>query len=239
MHLPTTARRRRCCESSEAQKLIDRAIKAIGGNEALEKSRNTIIEDTGTYYGMGQGLPYKGRYVYEYGDQGRYRMDIIGVFVQVLNRDKGWMQVMGDVSDIEGRTLDVAQQSYFIGYVETLLPLQKPDKDFSLGLAAAETIDGEECAGITIDHERMPTLTLHFSPKTGLIRKWKYVAKVAELGFQEAVEESIVNEYKEFDGVMCVTKFTSFRDGKKFIEANFHDVTFPETIDDSEFTKPE
>ena len=68
--------------------------------------------------------------------------------------------------------------------------------------------------GITIDYERTPTLRMHFSPKTGLIRKWKYVA---EFSFQEAVEEFIVDKYKDFGVVMSVTKLTSFRNGKKFI----------------------
>ncbi|HIF01005.1 MAG TPA: hypothetical protein EYG03_09690 [Planctomycetes bacterium] len=225
-------------DAAKAQKLIDRAIKEIGGNEALEKSRNTIMEDNGTYYGMGDGLPYKGRYVYRYGNSGSYRMEVVGIFVQVLDGDKGWTSMMGDTKDIEGEALKVVKQSWFIGYVVTLLPLQKPDQAFSLNMAKPETIEGEECDGITVDHEQMPTLTIHFGRKTGLIKKTKYVAKVAELGYQEAVEEAIFQQYTEFDGVMSVTKFTSLRDGKKFIEANFSDLKFPDTIDESEFKKP-
>ena len=85
----------------------------------------------------------------------------------------------------------------------------------------------------------MPTLTMHFSRKTGLIKKTKYRAKVAELGFQEAVEEAIFEEYTEVDGLMTVTRFTSYRNGKKFVEAKPHNVTFPDSIDDSEFKRPE
>jgi hypothetical protein len=72
-------------------------------------------------------------------------VDVVGVFVQILNRDKGWMLVMGDVSDVDGRTLDVAKQASFIGYVIKLLLLQKPDKAFSSGLDPAETIGGQKC----------------------------------------------------------------------------------------------
>ena len=121
-------------------------------------------------------------------------MEVVGVFVQIMNRGRGWMPVMGDVSDIDDQTLEVAQQAYSIGYVVTLLPVQKPDKAFSFGVAPSGTIEGEECAGVTIDHERMPTFTLHFSPKIGLVRKWKYVATVAQICFKEALEEAIVHE---------------------------------------------
>ena len=225
-------------DAADAQKLIDRAIKAMGGSAALEKSRNTIMEDNGTYYGMGDGVPYKGRYVYSYENLGRYRMEVVGIFVQVIDGDKGWMSMMGNTTDIDGEALQVMKQSWFIGYVVTLLPLQKPDKAFSLNMAKSETIDGEECDGITVDHQQMPTLTIHFSRKTGLIKRTKYVAKVVELGYEEAVEEAIFQEYTEIDGFMSVTKFVSYRDGNKFIEANPHNVSFPDTIDESEFQKP-
>lgn len=226
-------------DGNKARQIIDRAVKAMGGPEALEKSRNMIVKDEGTYFGMGDGLPYKGRYVYSFGNAGRYRMEILGVFVQVMNRDKGWMEVMGNASDLTGETLKVTKQTWFTGYVTTLLPLQKPDKAFQLSLTEAQTVDGEECDGVTVKHEQMPELTMYFSRKTGLLKKTKYVTKVAELGFQEAEEESIYREYKDVDGVMSVTKLTSFRDGKKFVEANLHDITFPASIDDSEFKKPE
>ena len=62
-------------------------------------------------------------------------MEVVGVFVQIMNRGRGWMPVMGDVSDIDDQTLEVAQQAYSIGYVVTLLPVQKPDKAFSFGVA--------------------------------------------------------------------------------------------------------
>ena len=45
-----------------ARKIIDRAIKAIGGKKALNKTRVMLMEEAGTYYGMGQGVPYTGRY---------------------------------------------------------------------------------------------------------------------------------------------------------------------------------
>ena len=147
---------------------------------------------------MGQGLPYKGRYVYQYGNKGRYRMEVVGVFVQIMNRGRGWMPVMGDVSDIDDQTLEVAQQAYSIGYVVTLLPVQKPDKAFSFGVAPSGTIEGEECAGVTIDHERPSCCFLTDSPQrtshllrsvvepailnrcapAGLCEDWHYVAIV-------------------------------------------------------------
>ena len=125
-------------------------------------------------------------------------MEVVGVFVQIMNRGRGWMPVMGDVSDIDDQTLEVAQQAYSIGYVVTLLPVQKPDKAFSFGVAPSGTIEGEECAGVTIDHERPSCCFLTDSPQrtshllrsvvepailnrcapAGLCEDWHYVAIV-------------------------------------------------------------
>ena len=46
-------------DAATAQKLINRAIKVMGGKKALRKTVNTIIEDKGTYFGMGEGVPYE------------------------------------------------------------------------------------------------------------------------------------------------------------------------------------
>lgn len=224
-------------DDTAAQALVDRAIKAMGGNKAIEKSKNTIIDDVGTYYGMGEGLPYKGRYVSVMPD--RYRMEILDAFVYVTDGDKAWMSAMGNVTDVDGDALKVAKTDTLVNYAMSLIPLQKRNEAFKLGLAEAETIEGEECSGITIDHENMPTITMYFSPKSGLPKKTNRVVRAAETGFQEAKEDTIFHEYKEFDGVMSASKMTIFRDGKKFVESNPQKVTYPDSIDESEFKKPD
>ncbi|MHC4404848.1 MAG: hypothetical protein ACYTG0_34805 [Planctomycetota bacterium] len=228
-------------DAAKAQKLIDRAIKVMGGNKALEKSRNTIVEDEGTYFGMGEGVPYKGRYVFSIADPGRHRMrfEIVGQFVSVTDGDKAWNSVMGNTTDLDGEALEAAKQNALVNYAMSLIPLQKRNRAFKLSLAEPETVDGEECEGINIDHEKMPTITVHFGKKTGLIKKMKHVNKAAELDFKEVVEEAIFDEYKEFDGFKSATKITFFRDGKKYVESKPQKVTYPATIDESEFKKPE
>lgn len=225
-------------DAAKAQKLIDRAIKVMGGNKALAKTRHTVIEDEGIYYGMGQGVPYTGRYVFVFSKTGRYRMEVLGQFVSVTDGDKAWVSVMGMTSDLEGEALAAARQGTRINYAMSLIPLQKPNKAFKLSLAGQETIDGEKCDGINIDHENMPTITMYFSEKTGLIKKTRHRIKAPEQDFAEVTEEAIFHAYKAFDGVQSATKMTIFRDGKKFVESNPQTVTYPDTIDESEFKKP-
>lgn len=225
-------------DAAEAQKIVDRAVKAIGGKAVVEKARISILDDSGTYYGMGNGLPYTGRYVSQFGEPSRFRMEIKGVFVQVVNGDKAWVSAGGQIMDVEGEALETLKAGMLIAYAASLIPLQKPNDKFRLSLAEPETVEGEECDGIKVDHEGMPTVTLHFSRRTGLVRKMKHKTKAAETGFQEVVDESVFHEYRKFDGVPSVVKMTIMRDGKKFLESAPTNYSYPTTVDDSEFEKP-
>jgi len=225
-------------DAAKAQKLIDRAIKAMGGAKAVAKTNLTILEDSGTYYGMGQGLPYEGRYVFDLKNR-RYRMEIQGAFVSVIDKDKGWTSAMGNVSDVTGDALTNGKEGVLVNYAMSLIPLQKPNKKFKLTLAGEDEVEGEKCDGINIDHENMPTVTLFFSRKSGLIKKSRFKTKSAEEGFKEVTDETVYHKYKEFDGVQNAVKFTIFRDGRKFVESQPKNVTYPDSIDDKEFKKPE
>jgi hypothetical protein len=44
----------------KARGIITRAVKATGGLELLQKRTRIDVEDKGTYYGMGEGVPYYG-----------------------------------------------------------------------------------------------------------------------------------------------------------------------------------
>lgn len=226
-------------DAAKTQRLVDRAIEAMGGKAALEKTRYTIIEDKGTYYGMGAELPYEGRYVFDFAPNGGYRMEIKGQFLAVTKKDKAWISLAGNVTDLSGTALEVALEGLKVNYALSLIPLQKPNKDYKLSLADAETIDGEECEGIKIDHKGMPTVTVHFSGKTGLVKKTSYENRPAENGYQKVVESTVIHEYKKFDGVMSGTKMTINRDGKKLVDSRPQKVTYPKSLDASEFKKPE
>ncbi len=187
---------------------------------------------------MGEGVPYTGRYVFVFAKQGRYRMEIIGQFISVIDKDKAWMSFMGMTMDLDGKALEVAQKGLLVNYAMSLIPVQKPNKEFKLSLARSETIEGEECECVKIDHKNMPTVTLLFSKKTGLIKKTAFTNAVPELQFKEVKEEAVYHEYKKFDGFLSPTKITMFRDGKKFVESNPQKMSYPDKIDDKEFEKP-
>ena len=224
--------------AEKARKIIDQGVKALGGAKALAKTKNMIMTDEGIYYGMGQGVPYKGRFVLTYGKKHQYRFEIVGAFVQVYNGDKGWFSANGNTMEMNGEQLKAVKQTTETNYVTSMIPLAKANKKYKLSLAGDETIDGDECVGVNITKKGNPEVTIYFSKKTGLPRKTSYTVKAEEQGFKEVVEDVIYGEYKEEDGFKTPRTVTINRDGKKYVESKVLEIEHPESIDESEFAKP-
>lgn len=220
-----------------ARKLVDRAIKALGGTDALKKSGVLLMEEEGTFYGMGQGLPYSGRDYMALPN--RTRFEILDAFLIVRDGEKGWMKTQGVTIPLTEPQIKEATLEGHCQYVSSLIPLAKPNKKFKLSLAGEEEIDGEACDGISIDAEGQRQTQLFFSRKTGLLKRTSYVVAPEELGGKEVVDSVIHFDYKEVDGVQVPMSQKMTRDGKKFVEGKITKIEFPEKADDAEFAKPE
>ena len=76
-----------------ARAVVNKAIKAAGGEKALTKHQAATWTEKGTYYGMGDGLPFTGKYAMQLPD--KFRMEVEGVFTLVINGKKGWIHAKG------------------------------------------------------------------------------------------------------------------------------------------------
>lgn len=224
--------------ADKAQKIVDRYIKAIGGVKALNKTRYTVMEDEGTYYGFGDGVPYKGRYVFDFSKAGRFRMEIKGQFVSVVDGKGGWMSVQGMILDLEGPALENAMSDAKVNQAMSIIPLQKPNKLYKLGTLDSIEVEGKKCDGISVAREGMPTIKIYFDNKTGLLAKTVHKTKAPESGFKEVTDETVYHTHKLSNGVVSPTHLTIFRDGKKFVESKPSGMSYPATLSDDEFKKP-
>lgn len=223
-------------DAAKAQKLIDRAIKGMGGSKSLKKLEFVELHDSGIYYGMGDGIPYKG--VMNSAGKDRFRVEIVGVFVIVANGDKGWVSTMGMTVELNEEQIEEQKKQMQTSYVTSLIPLEEPSKKFELSLAGEEEIDGQVCDGINVNSKGERAVKLVFSRKTGLLTRAEYVLRSEEHNNQEVLEQVNYGKYAEVDGVVWPHKLVLIRDGKKFVESNIEKVSFPESANDSLFVKP-
>jgi hypothetical protein len=86
--------------------------------------------------------------------------------------------------------------------------------------------------------EKRKDVNLYFDKECGLLVKSENRAIAQEQGGKEVNQEIFYSEYKEIDGAKVATKFLIKHDGKKFVEAESHDIQAAGKLDDSVFGKP-
>src|SRR5262245_917636 len=113
---------------NDALAIVNKSIKAYGSEKALAKQKAAKLKETGTYYGMGEGLPYMG--VYAYQQPGQFRMEIQDVFTLVFNKDKGWVSGGGETKDMTKEQVAIQKGEQQVREMTSLLTLR--DKAFTL-----------------------------------------------------------------------------------------------------------
>lgn len=219
-------------DQKKAREIVDRAIEAQGGVEAVSKQKRILVEDRGTFYGMGQGLPYEGRFAIDFPN--RWSIEIVNVFKMVINGDKGSMVVQGTTIPLDEAAMKEQKRQTHSGYVTTLIPLLKPNKEYRLKLFGTETVDGEEYDGINVERDDYRTVTLLFSRESGLLKKSVTVVVDDQTG-KEVVEESVYSDFRELDGGKFAYRVSISRDGKKHVESETTKLELPEKLDDALF----
>jgi hypothetical protein len=221
-------------ETDEARALVTKAIKAMGGETALAKHKAATWKETGTYYGMGDGLPFAGRYAMEFPD--KFRMEIEGVFTIVYAGDKGWTIAGGETKEMTKEQLAAQRTDHRAGWVASLLPLK--DKAFTLTTIPDAKVDGRAAAGIKVTRKGYPDVKLYLDKETYLPAKLEWTTMASEDNFKEMTAEMYYSKYKEIDGAQIPTRLILKRDGKLYVEADVQDMKAVGKLDPKVFAMP-
>ena len=231
----------RADDAADARALVEKAVKAHGGQEKLDKLPGTTLKFKGTFHGMGEGIPMAG----DISTQGpdKLRVDITVEaggqkipIVNVLAGDKGWNKIAKDTNEFDKDQLAEAKEEAYAGWVVTLAPLK--DKQFKLSLIGEQEIEKRKALGVKVSSKGHRDVDLYFDKETGMLVKAQTTVKDDATG-QEVTEETFPGEYKDVQGVKQPTKFLVKRDGKLFIEGEATDVKLAEKLDAGTFAKPE
>ena len=222
-------------EEKDARGVIEKAIKAVGGEKALAKHNAITFKESGTYYGMGNGLPYTGNYAIQW--PGQFRMEIVDVFTIVLDGDKGWIKMMGEVKEMSKEQLATHKHDHRAGYMSTLLPLR--DKAVTLKLLKEAKVDKHDTQVVQASRKDWPEMKLYFDKTSNLLVKIEYKTKSAEMGFKEVSMDTIYSEYKEVAGARIPHKMVMHRDGKVFVEAEVTEMNAVGKLDAKTFARPD
>lgn len=223
-------------DADQARTIVDKAIKAVGGAEKIAKFKSHTWKNKGTWYGMGDGVPYTASYAVSWPD--KFRFEVEGGFMTyVIDGDKGWVQAMGGETH-EFTKEEMADQKEVLnhGWVTTLTPLK--DKAFQLSLLGEAKVVDKPAVGVKVSHKDHKDVSLYFDKDSGLLVKSVNKIKAPEEGNKEVTQETLYDNYQQIEGTWIAMKVTQFRDGKKYAEGENFDLKLVDNHDDKTFSKP-
>lgn len=199
----------------DGRAIVARAIQAAGGEANLKKFHAMTWSEKGTYYGMGDGLPYASKCAVHYPDQ--FRMDVLGVFTTCVNGDTGWIDAGGKVRDMTKDELVSERTNHRAGAIASLVPLK--NKAFEV-----KSLGGDDAVVVEVSRKDYPTTKLYFDKTTNLLIRSEWRSKAADQQFKEVAMEMNFSNFKDVEGCKIAHTLVLKRDGKAFVEAEMHDI---------------
>jgi hypothetical protein len=229
-------------EGSGPVALLNKAIKAVGGEAKLKKLKMASLTAKGT---MSEG-GMEGTVTMEatVQDLDKYRLDASMSFMGmmesgliVINGDKGWAKTRNMIQDApEGEIKPIISIFQALRLAQMLVPLK--DKDYKLSALAEVKVGGKPALGIKATRKGFADVDIYFDKKTYLPVKCKLMIPERR-GQQEKPYEFLFSEPKKISGLNHFTKVTVHRDDKKIFELELSAVRPEDKLDKKLFVKPE
>jgi hypothetical protein len=229
----------RAADAAAAMALVDKAIKAVGGEEALNKIKAASWKTKGTIMRMGEETEVTTAVTV----QGitHFRQELDGTFggnqvhgVTALAGDKGFRAFGDNQNDLEGDALANQKRTVYLQVIPITLVALK-EKDFKLDTVEDDKVGDKPVAGIKVTAADKKEFKLYFDKETGLPAKM--VARVAGFrGGDEFTQETVFSEYKEMGGIKKATKIVSKRDGEKYMDQTITEFKVLDKVDPKTFT---
>jgi hypothetical protein len=227
-------------DDKDTKAILDKAIKALGGEDKLGGVKAATWKAKGTISFGGNESSFTSTTTLQGLDH--YRSEFEGEFggnavkgVVVLDGDKGWRRFGDNQMALDKDGLANEKRSVYLQAIPmTLLPLR--DKAFKVELAKEGKVDGKPAPGLKVTPPDGKEFTLYFDQESGL--PVKQVAKVVGFGGEEFTQETTYGDYKEFGGVKKATKIENRRDGEKFLEQKVTEFKVLDKVDPKTFAEP-
>lgn len=227
-------------DDAAARAVLDKALKAHGGEDTLAKLPASTVAMKGKIHTMGLVVDFTGE-VMSFGPEHvklDLQIEVGGQQLQIVNvvaGKNGWSRVANETKEMSKEELEEGLEQAHSSWSATLAPLKR-DKRFTLTLIGEIEIDKKPAVGIKVGFKGRRDIDFYFDKTTGLLVKTEGRAK-DEAG-QEVHEEAFFSNYKDVQGTKQPMKIVVKRDGKVFLEAEMTNVTLAEKLEPAVFAKP-
>jgi hypothetical protein len=228
-------------KSGEADAIIDKAVKALGGMEKLGAARTMSFKTKGTVTIGGEDNKITGETFAAM--PGKYRAEVEGevmgnkiTLITVMSGDKGWRKFNDDVTTFDKDAAANEHRNVHLQLIPTLVFPLKMKQIFKVEAAGEEKVDGKTAEVLKVTGPEGKDFKIFFDKDSGL--PLKTVANVAGFMGDDAVQETTYADYKDFDGVKKATKIVTKRGGEKFLNLELTEFKVLKEIDPKKFEEP-
>jgi hypothetical protein len=226
-------------ERDDALEILNKAIKAHGGEDALAKATQLNRKGAGTITIFDKELSITDDLTVALPDRLRLTLDVTQdkqrvSLTQVVNGNVGWQDNGGAVMELTNERLTELQEEAYVQWVSLLIPLKK-DKEFDIKLLQPTKINGRPVAGLKVARKSRPDISFYFDAESNLLVKIQRRTKQAGV---EVQKDSSLGEYKEVDGVKLPFHIVESLNDKKFAEVKIVSYKLLGKLDEKLFGKP-
>jgi hypothetical protein len=227
-------------DEKEATAILDKAIKALGGEENLTKAKIISVKTKGILTIMGNDADFTAKAIHDGIDRMRSEFqtrlgDNDVKFVAVVDGDKGWGK-FGDMDvELNADQLKDEKRRTYLGLAFSISVLK--GKGFKFETAGEEKVGDKPAAVLKGTGPDQKDFKLFFDKESGL--PVKQVATVPEFGGNgEFVQETTYENYKDFDGIKRPTKVEAKHDGEKMLSSELVEFKVLDKVEPETFSQP-
>jgi negative regulator of sigma E activity len=227
-------------DEKEAKATINKAIKAMGGEEKLTGIKSFSAKGKGQIALEGNDYDFTFEMTTKGIDKYRssYEVEVDGKKfdgVTVLDGDKGWKKEEGEVKKLDGDALAVEKRNAYLDVVPILIvPLKR--NGFKLDSESDAKIGDKAAAVVRVTGPEGKDFTLYFDKESGLPIKMNGL--VTDGQGEEAMHETTFEEYKDFDGIKVATRSRIRRADKRYIEVEGMELKVLADVEPETFVEP-
>jgi hypothetical protein len=240
MILVTAAGQPARADDKDPNAVLDKAIKAVGGEEKLKKldamsyktKASIIINGDSNEITLSTTVQGLDRYRTEF--EGKFQ-DMPFKGLVVVNGNKGWRRFGDQAMDMDEDAIANEKRQIYLQVIPLKLTLLK-EKGFKLEPADEQKVGDKPAAGIKVTPPDGKDFTLYFDKESGL--PVRLVAKVVGFDGQEFTQETTLKDFKETDGIKKAMKSESKRDGEDFVKSEITEFKFMDKVEPKTFDEP-
>lgn len=227
-------------DEADPRAVLDKAIKALGGEEKLGKVEAVRWKTKGTVSFGGNENEFTGETTAKGLDHLRstFEADFGGnpfKGVSVLAGDKGWRAFNDNVMDMDADAVANEKRAVYLQLAPVLPHLLKGE-GFKVESAGEDQVDGEPADALKVTGPDGKDFKLYVDRKSG--RPVKLVATVVGFQGESFTQETTFGGYKDFGGIQKATRVRSSRDGEPFVDQDVTDFQVLESVPADTFAEP-